>query len=261
MKIKTDQLLIGVAQFDNCLNWQKNYQNAIDTINYFSRKKADLVCFQEAFLSGYHLHIFMYDFSYIDYFLNLIRVHAYKKKICVSIPTIELRNNKYYSAVYIFNGDSGDSIIYKKGLTPSELILMTPKKSKKTFALKGFKLGVLICREMQDHPFEYLDKLNLPDLILWPSYWGWNYKNKWGPIRLSDGKKDLCFLLIKKIKRPLIQMNMSNTFGHGEKLLRAGKSVVVNSQNKKIGMGKFGKKDRFLVSFDGLKLKFLPRIS
>jgi predicted amidohydrolase len=199
----------------------------------------------------------MYDFTYIKHYLNLIREYAYKKNICVFMPTIELKKSKYYSAVYVFNCDSGDRVIYKKGLTPSEKILITGKASKKSFKLNGIELGVLICREMQDKPFKYFNKKSLPDLILWPSYWGWTYKMKWGPIRLTDGKRDKCYHLISKLKRPLVQINMSNTFGSDDSKVLGGKSVIVDSENRKIGLGKYGQEDRFLVSFNGLKLRLV----
>jgi len=249
-------LIIGVVQQPNSLNWKKNFKQAILSINKFSHKKVDVVCFQEAFLSGYHPEVITYYFDEIDWYLERVKEHAYKKKTCVVIPTLNKIGKHCYSAVYVFNSDHGDSVIYKKGLTPSEKLVLKPKSSRRKFKVNGSELGVLICREMEDKPYSYFKKDKMPDLVLWPSYWGWQYKSKWGPIKFSDGKKDKCHQLISKIKKPLVQINMCSTFGKKPNSIdKFGKSVFVNSDNKKIGVGAYGKEDHILVHFDGKKLR------
>ncbi len=57
-------MLVGVAQLDNCLSFYKNLQKAKFTINRFAKEGVDLVCFQEAFLSGYHAEFFSKDLSF-----------------------------------------------------------------------------------------------------------------------------------------------------------------------------------------------------
>jgi len=57
MKTKQKYVLVGVAQLDNSINWKKNCSQAKRIISKFSKAKVDLVCFQEAYLSGYHADI------------------------------------------------------------------------------------------------------------------------------------------------------------------------------------------------------------
>lgn len=249
--------LIGVAQLDNCTNWEKNCSNAKKIISKFSKKGIHLVCFQEAYLSGYHASIFKKDFKKMPALLNEIKEHAYKSGVCVLFPTIEKIKKNYVSAAYIFNSDTGDEICYKQGLTPAEKTVMKAKSGKRIFQVNKTKFGILLCREMEDPAYTYLNKEKLPDVILWPSYWGWEYHHKWGPLKKSTGKKDKCFSLIKKVKRPLIQINMSTTIRLDMTVERYGKSVVVDSSNKKVGIGKYGKKDLFVVSYSNGIIKKL----
>jgi predicted amidohydrolase len=242
--------LIGVAQLDNCTDWDKNYKRAKRIISKMSKHNVDLVCFQEAYLSGYHVDIFSKDYSSMPILLNKIREHAYNKNICVYFPTIEKLKKKYLSAVYIFNSDDGDSICYKEGLTPGEKTVMKPKKGKRSFKVNGIKFGSLICREMEDPAYTYYKKSSLPDIILWPSYWGWKYHMKWSPLRKEDGKKDKCYQLVKQLKRPLIQINMSRTIRKDMSTERYGKSVFVDAQNKKVGVGSFGEEELIIVSYN-----------
>lgn len=247
-------LRIGVVQYENSHRWDKTYEFAIKTIKELKDKGADLVCFQEAFLSGYGAYSLMLDYKFIDLYLELIKDYAYELDICVFIPTLIERNLKIYNATYVFNHDGKDTIIFKQGLTPSEKIMLTPKKSKKTFKLKGYSIGAIICREVEDKPYTYFPKNNLPDLLIWPSYWGWRYKNKWNP-KLEDGKPSLAYSFIKKVKRPLIQVNMASTPLANDTILKTGKSVIINSNNKKIGVGAYGKIDKYLIEFDGDRLR------
>ncbi len=254
------ELKIGIAQLDNSLNWKANTKLAKNIINKFAKNGADLVCFQEAYLSGYHARVFKQDSTILPELIDEIRIYAYKKNICVFYPTIEKINKFFYSSVYIFNSDHGDKKIYKFGLTPSEKKVMKPKRSNRYFKVNGVKLATLICREMEDPLFTYLNKKNLPDLLLWPSYWGWKYHHKWGPIDQNDGKKAKPFSLMAKLKRPMIQINMSTTVRFDMTKEKYGKSVIIDKNNKKVGLGKYGQEDLILISFKDYKIKKLPPI-
>ncbi|MCT4642734.1 MAG: hypothetical protein N4A33_10615 [Bacteriovoracaceae bacterium] len=246
-------LTLGICQYENSYRWDKTYIHAINTIKYFKRRNADIVCFQEAFLSGYGAESLLLDYEFIDSYLELIKEYAYELDICVMIPSLIMRNLKIYNATYIFNHDGKDTTIFKQGLTPSEKIILHSKKSKKFFNLKGYNIGVIICREVEDKPFTYFSKHKVPDLLLWPSYWGWRYKSKWG-AKKDDGKRSKAFSLIKKLKVPMIQINMSKSSDAKGKLIKSGKSVVVNKDASKVGVGAFAKNDRYLVYFDGINL-------
>ena len=138
--------------------------------------------------------------------------------------------------------------------------MMKSKRGKRSFFVNGVKFGILICREMQDPAFKYFTKKSLPDVILWPSYWGWKYHMKWSPILKKECKKDKCYQLINRIKRPLIQINMSRTIRKDMTVERYGKSVVVNAQNKKVGTCNFGEQDLFIVSNKDGKIKKLGNL-
>lgn len=251
-------LLIGVAQYPNLLDWKKNFDHAIFTIDKFCRENVDLICFQEAFLSGYHPEVLTYDFSEIDYYLDQIRDLAYLNDVGIMIPTLTNDGRRRNSAVYVFNSDQGDLVVYKKGLTPSEKLVLHPRGGKRSARVKGVEVGVLICREVEDPVYTYFKQNNLPDIIFWPSYWGWQYKSKWGPIKYIDGEKDLCFELITKIKRPIFQANMCTTFSKDLKSFdKYGKSVFVNGDCRKVGVGAYGKTDHILIRYDGQKLNKL----
>jgi predicted amidohydrolase len=249
-------LLIGVVQYENSHRWDKTFEFAKKTIREFKKQNVDIVCFQEAFLSGYGAVSIMLDFSFVDQYLDQIRDYAYELDICVFIPTLIERNLNIYNATYVFNHNGKDTTIFKQGLTPSETIMMHAKKSKKTFKLNGYTIGAIICREVEDKPYTYFDKENLPDLLIWPSYWGWRYKDKWA-AKKTDGKPNLAYNLIKKLKRPMIQVNMASTPLADGSHMKTGKSVIINSDNKKVGVGAFGKIDKYLIRFDGKSLKKL----
>ena len=245
------QLKFGIAQHANCLEWKTNFIQAIKSIDIFLKEKVDIICFQESYLSGYHPEVLTYDFSEITYYLEKLKECAYQKDICLMMPTLFNTGTKRYSLVHVFNSDKGDEIIYKFGLTPSEKLVLHSKKSNRIVSVNGVQVGVLICREMEDPAYMYFHKKRLPDLIFWPSYWGWEYKSKWGPIKYIDGEKDKCYELISELKRPLIQANMCTTFGKKEgEVAKYGKSVFVSSSNTKQAVAAYGKPDHVILNYE-----------
>ncbi len=167
------------------------------------------------------------------------------------------RGRSFYSEVHILNSDQKDFIIYKSGLTQSEKTVLKSKESERTFLLNGYRLGVVICRELEDNLYKYFDKNNQPDLLLWPSYWGWDYHKKWRAINKDDGKKKKCFKQVEKIKKPLIQINFSTQIEKNKGLRKCGKSIILNSKNKVVGQGAYGKEDKYIVLFDSGRIKKL----
>lgn len=246
---KQPAILIGAAQLDNNLSWQENCMKAKKIIRKLAREKVQLVCFQEAFLSGYHASFFKRDSSILSSLLEEIKIQAYKSDVCVFLPTMQKIGKYYYNAVYTYNSDKGDSVCYKQGLISGEKTVLKSKKGKRSFKVNGIEFGALICRELEDPAFTYFKKDKLPDILLWPSYWGWQYHHKWGPIKNTTGKPDPCYKLIKKLKRPIIQINMSTTIQIDMSVKKFGKSVLVNKDGTKVGVGKYGKEDLLIISY------------
>ncbi len=247
------ELLIGVAQLDNCLSWAKNFQRAKQIINKFSKEGVDLVCFQEAYLSGYAKKIFSKDFQKIDLYVDSISEYAKKKNICVVLPTIEQRGKRFYSSAYLINTESGDKVFYKQGLTDSEKIVMHSKRGTRKFKVKDIEIGILMCREVEDHPQKYFKK-TYPDLVLWPSYWGWSYRVKWGSLD-SKGEKYLPYYNLKRLSRPVIQVNMSSTFNKNLEVEKYGKSLILNSDASKKDALKYGREELAIILFSKLNNK------
>ena len=250
-------LLIGIAQLDNSLNWKHNFLKAKRVIKYLKKKEVDIICFGEAFLSGYHAKVFEKDYFKIDSYLDELKDLAHQLDVSVILPTFIKKGKYFYSCAYLFNTDHGDKIFYKEGLTASEKKVLRSKKGTRVFSVKGTTFGILMCREVEDPAFTYFSKISLPDIILWPSYWGWTYRMKWGPTNYITHKRDKCFWLIKRLKRPMVQINMATTLMADMTIKKFGKSVVVNADAKRQSVAAYGKEDLFVVSYTNKSLKRL----
>ncbi|MDO9318276.1 MAG: carbon-nitrogen hydrolase family protein [Gammaproteobacteria bacterium] len=252
---------IGIAQLQNTSNWDRNFRKAIATINHFARNKVDLVCFQEAFLSGYFASVIEKDYAPMQDYLDRIRAHAYKKDICVMMPSLSKRNDKLYNSIFVYSSDKGDSILHKKGLTEAEATVMKPGGGPRTFQVNGYKFGVIICREINDKHYSYLNKNQMPDMLLWPAVWGMFYHSSWTTLDPENPKWNKAFAKVAKYKIPMALINLSHQYREktGE-LKKLGKSYCVSAENKVVAVGAYGKPDRIVLQLQGKKLTKIGNI-
>lgn len=251
---------IGIAQLENTPNSYDNFRRAIATINQFVKCGVDLVCFQEAFLSGYFASVVKKDLKTLEDYLARIRAHAYEKNICVMIPSIWRRDGILYNSIFVYNSDKGDSILNKKGLTKAEATVMKPGGGPRTFKVNGYKFGILICREIEDKHYAYLNQRQMPDMLLWPAAWGTRYHSSWTALNPKNPNWRKACAKVEKYKIPLALINLSHQFSPktGE-LKRFGKSYCVSAENKVIAVGAYGMPERIVLQLRDRKLKIIRK--
>lgn len=251
----TQGVRIGIAQLENSPNWYNNYRRAISTINLFAKYKVNLLCFQEAFLSGYFASAIHKDFSRLEYYLGNIRSHAYEKNICVMMPTISRSKGDLYNSIFIYNSDKGDSTLHKKGLTKDETTIMKPGGGSRTFEVKGHKFGILMCREIEDKHYAYLERQSMPDMVLWPSAWATLYQESWTS---ESPQSREAYAKVAAYKVPMALINLSHHIQvKTGKLKQRGKSYCVSGDNKVVAVGAYGIPDGIVLQ---LKDKVLSKI-
>lgn len=258
--VKKLPAIIGVAQLENTPHWYNNFRKAIATINQFAKKNVDLVCFQEAFLSGYFASVLKKDFTPLEEYLEKIRAHAYEKNICVMMPSLSRRNDKLYNSIFIYNSDKGDLTLHKKGLTKAEATVMEPGGGPRVFNVKGHKFGIIICREIEDSYYAYLNKDYMPDMVLWPAVWGMQSRNSWAALDTKNPKCRKAYAKIEKYKIPLAMINISHHYNlRTGALKRCGKSYFVSAENKAVAVGDYGIPERIVLQLMGNKIGVVTR--
>lgn len=224
---------IGVAQIANSLEVEKNFQSIRGFLNRFKSEQVDLVVFPECSLSGFSAKMKECTANTLRPYLDQIQKWSADSGVQVILPTAFVDEQKIYNSGFLFKENSRQQF-YKLGLTDSEkkFFSIPEIENQKVFELNGLKYALLICKEAQQDPWQYMPSEQI-DFIIWPSYWGWTKECKWQAE--TDEKKNLVFENSLIWKAPVIQANFAfNDLGANTGAGPEGLSIVVNADNKLI---------------------------
>ncbi len=239
---------VGVAQIKNSIELSDNFQNIKKCLSIFQFSEVDIILFPECSLSGFSAKIGDCTFESISSYLNEISNWSRENDKTVILPTA-LREDKIYNTGFTFQSGKMDRF-YKIGLTESEkkFFSIPDNYKKQVYELNGYKIILLICFEAQ--LVQPLISHGNIDFILWPSYWGWEPKDKWKSQK-TDGEENLVFTNLSKWSVPLIQSNFSyNDIGDDRAKGPHGLSVVVDKENKLVHRGSFEQQECFVVELN-----------
>ncbi|GAB5388273.1 MAG: hypothetical protein Alpg2KO_12410 [Alphaproteobacteria bacterium] len=144
----------------------------------------------------------------------------------------------------------------KTGLTDSERRFFAAPEGPgaRVLALGEYRLGLLICAEVEDPPAPCLDpSLNA---LIWPGYWRWEDQEGWQANR-HDGSPNHAWHLQRKLSRPLIQANFAANAEADPRVSGPnGRSVCISADGRPVHQTitiQSGKSSLHIVSLDSLQ--------
>lgn len=240
---------VGVAQIANSLEIEKNFNSILDFLNRFKSEKVDLVVFPECGLSGFSAKMKECTSDLLRPYLDQIQKWSTESGVQVILPTAIANENKVYNSGFWF-ADKSRKQFYKLGLTDSEknFFSIPENETQKVFEINGLKFGLLICKEAQQDPWQYMPSEEI-DFIIWPGYWGWTKNCKWQAV--TDEKNNLVFENLMTWKAPVIQANFAfNDLGGHSGAGPEGLSMVVNADNELVFQASHLKESGFVVKLE-----------
>lgn len=237
---------IGVAQIANSLEVERNFQAILSFLEQFKKAEVDVVVFLECSLSGFSAKMKECTFDFLSPYLERIQTWSNESNIEIVLPTALVDGEKIYNSGFWFKGNIKTQF-YKLGLTESEktFFAVPDYETPKVFQLKDFKCGLLICKEVQLEPYQYIGSSEI-DFILWPGYWGWTKDCRWQSS--TDGKENLIFSNSLKWKNPIVQANFAfNDLGGQSGPGPEGVSMVIDSDNRLLFQGSHLSESGFIV--------------
>lgn len=166
-------------------NIEYNKNKMIEVINNY-RSKADLIVFGEAFLQGFDALCFDYEIDKViaikndDLVINEIKDAAKINKIGISFGYFEKDGNYLYSSQMTIN-KNGEIIDVFRRVSPGwkEHYASSFYKEGNNFHLfryNGLSISVGLCGDMWDNENTNKMKKLAPDIVLWPVYTDYNFK-------------------------------------------------------------------------------------
>lgn len=238
---------IAVAQTRNSIDMHENFRAITNALKQITNKNVQLVLFPECALSGFSAKMKNCTEEFLAEYLNEVQAWVNHNQTSVLLPTAFAKENRIYNSIYCFQPGSRKQF-FKTGLTPSEkdFFSVPEDASKKIIEVNGLRMAVLICREVQDKPWEHFSE-GEADVILWPGYWGWVKEDQWTEV-LSTGEENTALKNMKSWRIPLIQSNFAfNDLKDFKGPGPIGKSVVVDSSNQLLFQGAYHEEQVFIV--------------
>lgn len=193
--------------------------------------KADLVLFPECALTGFTSLVKHTDYSEVFKSLEVIQEVVDRGKATVIVPSVVKVKDAFFNSAFVMNPGQSSIQIFKEGLTDSEKGFFTAGVNKsRQFTVNGYRIGLLICFEATQDPWRYLLERELPEIILWPAYWGGEEEPTWNEKLTKDDLKVFQNNKIWKtqILRTTFYENHENI---GQKHGPFGQSLVIDDNN------------------------------
>lgn len=240
---------IGVAQIANSLEVEKNFKYIMDFLERFNNEGVDLVVFPECGLSGFSAKMKECTTDFLFPYIDQIQQWSFDSDIQVILPTAIVDDQKIFNSGFWFAGKSRTQF-FKLGLTDSEkkFFSIPEHETQKVFEIGNVKCGLLICKEAQQEPWQYMTPGEV-DFLIWPGYWGWTKDCKWQAV--TDEKRNLVFENSLIWKTPLIQANFAyNDLGGQPNAGPEGLSMVVDSDNNLFFQADHLRESGFIVQLE-----------
>ena len=249
-------LRIGVAQIENRTDYSEN-RNAIEkSLWLHADRGADLVLFPECATTGFHRGLLQIDSSALARSIDKIRETAHAAKITVVLPTPYPCRHlpvKFTNSVLVIDAAGEVSARFDKGhFAGGEDRLFVPgSRESRTFSIRNHRIGVLICIEASQAPWDHLDPMDLPDVVLWPGFYGTIPGETW-----SDGTDPQSIAVRKNIeeawKVPLFRAtHATNPESHRWPHKIFGGSIAVDGSARAVHRARFEREDHFQLEVYG----------
>lgn len=199
---------IGVGQISTTSNIESNTRKIINALEFQKTNMSRLVVFPEFSLTGYGQFLEYIDSERLSRGIDEIIKKSKSLNIAVALPIIRFKNDRKYNSVLMIDNGEVIGSIDKVGLGSGfeSRIFDIGENRSRYILLDGLKIGIMLCREMAHNSYHYLNELDLPDVILWPSVYAWPRAIDWNHPQVEWVKRVKSNIDIWNI--PVIQSNL-----------------------------------------------------
>ena len=249
-------LQVGISQIQNSTAVQENLAVILNCISKHQRAGCDLAMFPECALTGFSSLVKNTNFIEVDEALHLIQKQVDQGTTSAFVPAV-VKNNEgeFINSGFYFQPHDDRVQFFKEGLTVSERkFFKTRPNTTRQFRINGYKIGFLICIEAAHQPWEYLHEGEMPDLILWPAYWGRDIVPSWNENLTADDH--LVYQNSKIWKAPLLHATFfENHENVGLKPGPFGQSLVIDENSELFYSAAKSIAEDYVVSFERAESK------
>ncbi len=261
--LMTHMLRVGIAQISNYFEYEANLRSILRALETHAKSGVDVVLFPECVVTGFNTKMLNIDKEGVLASVRAVQSAARIYGLTIALPTPWPREDgKFLNSVLIIdeNGEIAHSF-YKIGFQRGEdRAFVRGEPHGRSFEIKGYRIGVLICIEASHEPWSYLKKDDRADLILWPGFYGVTPGETWSDSRKDDDVKIRDNL--NEWKVPLIQTTCaSSEEAHLWPEKQFGGSLVINSTGHELFSARPLLEDMVLIEFENSQIQKVRSLS
>jgi len=181
-------LRLGIAQTNNSYDYNTNLSSILGAIDTHAKAGTDLVLFPECAVTGFNRGLLEINGDRVLDSVQAIQQRAKDAGLWLALPTPWARDGGFTNAVLVID-DQGAlrHVFHKIGFQKGEDRLFLPgMPHHRTFEIKEHRVGVVICIESSHGAWDYLDRTDRPDVILWPGFYATQPGLTWSDSTSQD---------------------------------------------------------------------------
>lgn len=223
------KIKIALGQIESVLgNKKENIEKALKFIAAAGKEHADIICFPELFLSGYHLGILGGRTPELSEDtdgenLKLLRKAAEKNGIYVILPMIFNDGGVMRNSAFLISRDGKIEGVYSKNhMFGNEADYFIPEHKYPVFETDFGKIGIMICYDMNFPEPGRILALKGANIIFVPAAW-----------RIQDGDKWDLFTQVRALENT-VYLAAVNGYGNNPGLELYAHSKIIDPLGNKL---------------------------
>lgn len=223
---------IGICQTWMYPSIEENVENVLNWIKQCGQEGVELAIFPECGLIGFHRQLpqnLNYEILIESYERVLSCCHENGVSAIIGSAHLESTDTKivFNSAIHFPTDFSEIAVTSKIGLADAEKLFFTAGKKRKIFNIKGYKIAVVFCIEINDAEEIIAEFKNSDiDALAWISYISWD--NNDNPSYAIDDESSL--RISKHLKVPILNANWANSVNEKTISGMGGSKIISNGE-------------------------------
>lgn len=213
---------IGIVQMELTDILEDNFQKIECLSEEAKIRKIELLCFPECALTGYNANFKKLQKDELhNYIMKLSRVAA-SMNLALLVGTPFYQEDDLYNSALLFLPNSEVQAYHKQMLTEYDSRFFKPGNYMSVFDYKGFKIGVVVCRDQNDAAlFAEYKRLGAKAVIILSAH----YYSKSTALKKKD--KNKAIPIVRAIDNQ-IMVCKSNAVGTVNEVISLGGSIIVS---------------------------------
>ncbi|NLI69878.1 MAG: carbon-nitrogen hydrolase family protein [Firmicutes bacterium] len=222
---------IGVAQTFVAEEMKTNTARMMEKIAAAADMEIDLLLFPEMCLTGYNFHAWKnaHFWGELDESLQKLALQASATGMGLVVGRVFLAGDKMYNAATVFLPDGKSYTYCKNNLTAAEEDHLLPGTAPLSFDFRGYRFGVIICRD-QNYPELARKTCKGADALLLPA--AHYYKPAEARWKLDKNRA----LPLARAVENRCHVFLANTVGSHLNLISLGNSLIADPEGILVAM-------------------------